>query len=177
MHKIYPVLAQTNCLHHFDCQVVKKIFKSVLKQSNWPAIPSHPTVLGLLISLAPVLEADTFSCQKRMLPFSQKINEIAVTSYKSTSLTPCVRLSNQLRKILIFFSLWNYGWAGQGPNSASSYRHLVCKIGLSPQTKEKFLILHWLQKPILSALFERLTWLIHFGFGLLLTVNLIFMFW
>lgn len=107
VHKIHPVLTQTNRLHHFDCQVVKKIFKSVLKQSNWPAsqFPSPPTVLCLLISLARVLEADTFSCQKRMLSFSQKLNEIAVTSYKSTSLTLCVRLSNQLRKILIFFSL------------------------------------------------------------------------
>lgn len=136
------MLTQTNRLHRFDCQVVKKIFKSVKKQSNWPAILSasllFPTVPCLLISPAHVLEASTFACQTTMLYFSLKLNEIAVTSYKFTSLTLCVRLSNQLRKILIFFSFWNYRRAGWIPNSVSSYRHLVFKIGLSSQLRRKF---------------------------------------
>lgn len=86
-----------------------------------------------------------------MLSFSRKLNEIAVTSYKSTSLTVCVRLSNQLRKILIFFSLWNYGWDWSGSkfsefiSPSSGQNRIVCT------KEEKILILHWLRKPKIQS--------------------------
>lgn len=163
------MLTQTNRLHHFDCQVVKKIFKSVRKQSNWPAILSasllSPTVPCLLISLAHVLEAGTFACQMT-LSFSRKLNEIAVTSYEFTSLTLCVRLSNQLRKILIFFSLWNYRLAGWIPNSVSSYRHLVFKIGLSSPLQRKCQSSTGSKKQVFfTGLYRRLIWASVFRFG------------